>query len=255
MRSAPTMTQSTCPVAIAHAAAESIVSRCAMPASANSHAVSRAPCSSGRVSSTSTSATLPRACSTRSAPSAVPTAVVASRPVLQCVSTRSGRSGHSRSTRSAAWVASIRLTRASSASICWASASTASGPAGNVASARRTPQARFTAVGRADAIRAASDVVLSVSPTCVYAASATPKAPATPSAGAPRMARVLIASMSSSTRGDPQPAQLARQQALVNGQQCAVGPGDRAFRDASDRDSSVVTRPIQPRLRARGQNS
>ena len=30
--------------------------------------------------------------------------------------------------------------------------------------------------------------------------------------------------------GDPQPAQLARQQALVNGQQRAVVPGDRAFR-------------------------
>ena len=87
------------------------------------------------------------------------------------------------------------------------------------------PQARFTAVGRADAIRAASKAVLSVSPVWMNAASATPNAPATPSAGAPRIARVLLLD-DLVDGGDAQPAQLARQQALVDGQQCAVRPGD-----------------------------
>jgi len=167
MRSAPTMTQSTCPVAIAHAAAESIVRRCGIPASASSQAVNRAPCSSGRVSSTSTSATLPRACNTRSAPSAVPNAVVASRPVLQWVSTRSGRSGDSRST--------------SSAARGWRTVGSPGRPRSTVPGPRRArrpdrwaappvpfahPQVRFTAVGRADAIRSACSVAFSASPAC-----------------------------------------------------------------------------------------
>ncbi|BBU22561.1 hypothetical protein MYXE_23510 [Mycobacterium xenopi] len=54
-------------------------------------------------------------------------------------------------------------------------------------------------MGRAAAIREASSSTFSGSPTCANAASATPNAPDTPIAGAPRMASVLIASMSSST--------------------------------------------------------
>jgi hypothetical protein len=110
-------------------------------------------------------------------------------------------------------------------------------------------------VGRADAIRAASDVVVSVSPTCAYAASATPNAPATPSAGAPRMARVLIASMSSST-----PAIRSQRNSRGNRRwsMASNAPSAQVIElpaTASDRDSSVVTHPIQPRLEARGQNS
>ena len=58
------------------------------PARSSSQAVSRAPWRSGRVSSTSTCSTRPRACASQIAPSAVPTPPVASAPVLQCVRAR-----------------------------------------------------------------------------------------------------------------------------------------------------------------------
>jgi hypothetical protein len=54
------------------AAAASALSRCGIPARTHSHAVSREPCITGRVSSTHTSATLPWAWAARITPSAVP---------------------------------------------------------------------------------------------------------------------------------------------------------------------------------------
>ena len=60
-----------------------------MPSRSSSQAVSRAPCSSGRVSSTHTEATRPCWCAVAMTPSAVPQPAVASAPVLQWVSTRS----------------------------------------------------------------------------------------------------------------------------------------------------------------------
>ena len=165
-------------------------------------------------------------CNTRSAPIAVPNAVVASRPVLQCVRTRSGRSGHNRSIRSAACVAQSRLTSASSASICRASASTASGPSGNLASARCTPQARLTAVGRADAIRARLQrdvfVVTDVLECCQRHAESAGHAErgcAPDGQGLDRVDELV-------DRRDPQSAQLVWQCSLVDGEQRAIGPGD-----------------------------
>jgi uncharacterized protein DUF732 len=122
-----------------------------------------------------------------------------------------------------------------------------------VASARCTPQARFTAVGRADAIRAASNVTFSLSPACAYAASATPKAPETPIAGAPRMARVLIASMTSSTvviRSRRISCGSARWSMANNAPSAQV---IELSATGSDRRPTVVTSPIQPRLRPRDQ--
>ena len=55
MRSAPTTTPSTTPRAISAPTDQSVTSRYGMPSRASSQAVSRAPCSSGRVSSTQTS--------------------------------------------------------------------------------------------------------------------------------------------------------------------------------------------------------
>ena len=58
-----------------------------MPSCSSSQAVSREPCSSGRVSSTSTSIRLPGRCAVLITPSALPMPPVASEPALQCVST------------------------------------------------------------------------------------------------------------------------------------------------------------------------
>jgi len=54
------------------AAATSAMSRCGIPSRTHSHAVSRDPCMTGRVSSTQSSATLPCAWAERTMPSAVP---------------------------------------------------------------------------------------------------------------------------------------------------------------------------------------
>ena len=67
------------------------------------------------------------------------------------------------------------------------------------ASARSVPQARLTAVGRAARSRAAPSRTASSSPRCRRASRATPIAPATPSAGAPRTASRRMASISASS--------------------------------------------------------
>ncbi len=59
-----------------------------MPARPSSHAVRRAPWSSGRVSETHTSASRPLSKAVRRIPPAVPWPAVASGPVLQWVSAR-----------------------------------------------------------------------------------------------------------------------------------------------------------------------
>ena len=58
--------------AISEAAAESTITAFGMPAVSSSQAVSRAPWSSGRVSSTQTWASRPRSHAARSAPTALP---------------------------------------------------------------------------------------------------------------------------------------------------------------------------------------
>ncbi len=155
MRSAPTTTQSTRPSDMAVAAAASGRIRYGTPASASSYAVSRAPCSNGRVSSASTYSTSPSAARCHTTPSAVPQATVARRPALQCVSSRSGRRAHSDRISSAARSDASRLTRSSSSSTASASPRTACGPSPSSANARWTPHRRLTAVGRADARRSA----------------------------------------------------------------------------------------------------
>src|SRR6185437_7782562 len=59
-----------------------------MPARWASYAVSRAPCSSGRVSSTHSLASCPARCAARITANAVPSPAETSRPVLQWVRTR-----------------------------------------------------------------------------------------------------------------------------------------------------------------------
>ncbi|MCY1176711.1 hypothetical protein D9M73_169930 [compost metagenome] len=85
MRSAPTITQLMPSVFIRCAAAASAFRLTGMPSPASSQAVSRAPCSQGRVSSANTRSTRPATCAARITPSAVPKPPVASAPVLQWV--------------------------------------------------------------------------------------------------------------------------------------------------------------------------
>ena len=127
IRSAPTTTASTRPRAISDGRRRRRRPGRSTPSAASSQAVSRAPCSSGRVSSAYTPLDWPRSCSTVTMPSAVPHSTVASQPVLQWVSSRSGRrrrAGRRRARRSPGRPC------ASSSSIARASASTASGPSG-----------------------------------------------------------------------------------------------------------------------------
>ena len=151
-RSAPTMTPSTSPRAIRNGPAPSTAIRYPMPAWPSSHAVSRAPCSSGRVSLATTPSSAPRRCSSNATDSAVPPTTVARAPVLQWVSSR-GRSPHSSTTRSAPSRAIAAELAISSSRTASASASAASGPSGSRAATRRAPRARLTAVGRAVSIR------------------------------------------------------------------------------------------------------
>ena len=72
IRSAPVTTQSTSPRLIRCAAAASAITACGMPTASSSQAVSLAPCSSGRVSSTQTWASSPSSHAVRSAPTAEP---------------------------------------------------------------------------------------------------------------------------------------------------------------------------------------
>ena len=144
IRSAPTKMQSTSPRASKLPAAESATTVCGMPSASSSHAVSRAPWSSGRVSSTSTCCSNPRAHASRSAPSAVPCPPVASPPVLQCVSARVPGAS-----RLAAWELICR--QRSTSSTC---SSRARATGSGAARTSRSAQARFAAVGRAASSRA-----------------------------------------------------------------------------------------------------
>ena len=101
-----------------------------MPSWPSSQAVSRDPCSSGRVSSAMTWARAPRSRSARITPSAVPQPRQARAPVLQCVCTFSGPAPHS-SMRNAA-PRSLRrlLTSIAVSRTARAAASTASAPSG-----------------------------------------------------------------------------------------------------------------------------
>ncbi len=71
MRSAPTTTASIRPRPKRLATAASGSTACAMPSRPSSHAVRRAPCSSGRVSGTQTNGARPSACNRRTTPNAV----------------------------------------------------------------------------------------------------------------------------------------------------------------------------------------
>ena len=198
IRSAPMRTMSARPRARTEAAAESTSSRNGAPMPASSQAVRRAPWSRGRVSSGSASSSRPRACSSPMTPSAVPRSTAARAPVLQIVMARiRGRATSSRA-RSAPRDAIEAHAAMSSSRIRRASSRMAPGPSARRASARSTPQARFTAVGRAARRRAAPSRMAASSPACANASRATPSPPATPSAGAPRTASRAIASISGS---------------------------------------------------------
>src|SRR2546430_14379545 len=194
IRSAPRINASTSPRAIRKGPAESTASRNGTPSPRSSHAVSRAPCNSGRVSLATTPPSVPRRCSSATTARAVPPVTAASAPVLQWVSSRTDgpQSSVTRSAPSRACPAELAISSSRRRS---ASASTASGPAASRAAARSAPRARLTAVGRA--LRTAW--IAAVGSGYWRTASATPKAPATPSAGAPRTASRRIASTSSST--------------------------------------------------------
>ena len=173
---------------------------CGMPAASSSHAVRRAPWSSGRVSSTSTCESGPRSQAARSAPTA---RAVAAGGETACVAVRE-RPRLRR--KSSAACADIRRQRSTSS---WWSARARSG----VGSSRICASAhgRFTAVGR-DAASTRSASAMS-SPSS--AASASPYAAATPIAGAPRMAISRIASATSADGGARDLDDLVRQPALV----------------------------------------
>lgn len=136
-------------------------------------------------------------------PSAVPQPAVASAPVLQCVSTRSGRSTPTFLTsQSAPYAPMARFASTSSRWTAAASASTASSPSSKRAITRSTHTMRFTAVGRAARTRATAARVSSAdqpSRSPCNSASATPYAPAAPIAGAPRTTSRWMASTSPST--------------------------------------------------------
>ena len=87
MRSAPVTAQVICPRETRCATAPSAMRVTSMPSRISSHAVSRAPCRTGRVSSAITRMPLPWACAARITASAVPSPAVASAPALQWVST------------------------------------------------------------------------------------------------------------------------------------------------------------------------
>ena len=152
------------------------------PARPARHAVIRAPCSSGRVSSATTSATRPVACSDRTTPSAVPHSTQASAPALQCVVQAQRRRAAQLGEQRGAAVAD----RVAGRDVLVAHGQRGGQHGGraavrHAASARRTPTARLTAVGRAAAHAAAAAAPARCRQRA--AASATPNAPATPSAG------------------------------------------------------------------------
>src|SRR5674476_1315158 len=132
MRSAPMIATSTRPRRIVLAAALSACTTCSIPSFRSSQLVSRAPWSSGRVSSAYTRPSRPRWCSSWMIPYAVPQALVASAPVLQCVTTRTLSFVTCARIQSAPCLESWRFAASSSATTCRASSRTVATPAGNV---------------------------------------------------------------------------------------------------------------------------
>ena len=197
MRSAPVTIRSTSPRAITDAATTSAISRCGMPSRTHSHAVKREPCITGRVSSTHTSATLPCACAARTTPSAVPYPAVASAPALQWVRIRAFGG-----TSEAPWVPMARFAAMSSSRIACASASSRAGTwsSGSALDATAMRRMRSSAQNRLTAVIAVSRSAIrpsNVAARLSRAASTTPKAAATPIAGAPRTTSARIAAPTS----------------------------------------------------------
>ena len=182
----------------------------------SSHAVSRLPWRSGRVSHAYTSLTLPCPWATRMMPSAVPMPPVASMPVLQCVSTRAPWGNRLAPASAMAWhirASSSQMRCASSRRVFASVAPALSSPLALIRSCvtrltRSTAQRRLTAVGRASAMvshasdshRRAADFPAAREPssTARAAAAANPMVAATPMRGAPRTRRDCIASTMSS---------------------------------------------------------
>ena len=196
-RSAPVSTTSASPLASMNGPAESTSRRWGAPIRSSSQAVRRAPCSRGLVSRASASASRPRSCRVWITARAVPRSTAASPPVLQMVmALMSGRPTNS-STRSAPRLPMATEAASSSSRMAAASASTASRPSGARAAVRSTMRARFTAVGRASRSRVTASSKAGPLAPWACTASATPKAPATPMAGAPRTdSRRMAATMS-----------------------------------------------------------
>ena len=116
----------------------------------SSQAVSREPCSSGRVSVAIASAKRPCSWTVRITAKAVPRSTAARPPVLQMVSAvTASASNTSSSTSSAPRRPMAPDAVTSSSRTAKASSSRASGPSAARAATRSTIRARFTAVGRA----------------------------------------------------------------------------------------------------------
>ena len=201
-RSAPTTTASARCWLIRNGAAPSQASRCSMPSWPSSQQVSRAPWSSGLVSSTITCASAPSACRARITPSAVPQPRQARLPVLQWVWMRSRPDPQVCLSQSAPRRLICSLAVTDEPITARAAASTAARPCGILPATAVTSRRRLTAVGLASAIRlisASSRAASQPSRPPWRTASATPRAPAAPSTGAPRTASVVMASTSWST--------------------------------------------------------
>jgi len=200
IRSAPTITASISPRAINEPAIESVTSVTGIPSLASSHAVSLAPCKSGRVSQASTRRSRPRCHALRTMPSAVPHSAVASAPALQWVSTEVPGASSSAPAAPSAWQAAASDSIRSSAT-ARARARTLPGAAPRASSGsssartRSMAHARFTAVGRVATSRLAARSRRWVSSVSGERSSSTaiPQAAASPIAGAPRTAICSIA--------------------------------------------------------------
>ena len=181
----------------------SVMTVVSIPSLTSSHAVRRAPCRNGRVSSAKTATVLPDSMAPRMTPRAVPYPAVASAPALQWVRMRA-LSGTTLApyppmarqlATSSSWMAADSVT---SRALSCPTDSPAVTPAANDCFIRSMAQNRFTAVGRVDAINSQS-LKKSVASFCVpvdvlcFTPRARPIAAATPMAGAPRMTMVLIA--------------------------------------------------------------
>ena len=154
MRSAPTTTRSISPSRISGPAMLSVMTVVSMPSRSSSHAVSRAPCRNGRVSSASTRTCLP--CSTAARIDAERGAVPGGGKRAGVAVREHARDvGHDRRRRSRRARGSWRrlrrgcaAPRARSRSCSWSTDSPASTPAAKLRFIRSMAQNRFTAVGR-----------------------------------------------------------------------------------------------------------